>query len=126
MRHPVNVSPLPDDPSLKAWYELCGECDRAFKAWRSAPNPGAWANPKVQASPQLLAFLASCRATGPSPESWRETISEQLLLIRRICTGNRDGTHGEFTPIAPGRIIWPDTTLAAGIDIPATEDVKPL
>jgi hypothetical protein len=62
----------------------------------------------VQESPQLLAFLASCRAAGPSPQEWSRTISEQLLLIRRICTDNKDGTHGEFTPIAPGRIRWED------------------
>lgn len=75
-----------DDPSLVAWFELCRECSGAFERWQCAPNPGAWTNPKIQASPQLLAFLASCRATGPSPEAWRQTISAQLLLIRRICS----------------------------------------
>jgi hypothetical protein len=101
-----------DDWRLKAWHDLCKPCTAAFRQWQCAPNPGAWTNPKVQENPQLLAFLASCRVTGPSPEEWRKTISEQLLLIRRICTDNKDGTHGEFTPIAPGRINW--------------EDVKPL
>lgn len=96
-----------DDWRLKAWHDLCEPCTAAFRQWQCAPNPGAWANPKVQANPQLLAFLASCRVAGPSPEDWSRTISEQLLLIRRICTDNKDGTHGEFTPLPGGhRIDW--------------------
>jgi hypothetical protein len=78
-----------DDPALLAWHELCPPCRVIFERWRDAPNPGAWANPKVQASPHLLAFLASCRATGPSPAAWRETVSWQLLHIRRLCTEGR-------------------------------------
>jgi hypothetical protein len=74
------------DPALLFWDELCPPCEAAFCRWRDAPNPGAWTNPEVQANPQLLAFLASCRVTGPSPQAWRETVSWQLLLIRRICT----------------------------------------
>jgi hypothetical protein len=71
------------------WTDLCAPCQAAFFRWRDAPNPGAWANPKIQANPQLLAFLASCRATGPSPEAWRETVSWQLLHIRKLCTAGR-------------------------------------
>lgn len=74
------------DPAVIGWFELCGECHAMFIKWRDAPNPAAWANPKVQANPHLLAFLASCRATGPSPQDWRDTVSRQLLLIRQICT----------------------------------------
>jgi hypothetical protein len=99
---------MKDDLRIKAWTDLCAPCLAEFERWRDAPNPGAWANPGVQASPQLLAFLASCRATGPSPEAWRETVSFQLLLIRRHCTADEDGTHGAWTPLpAPGKIIWP-------------------
>lgn len=71
---------------LLMWYELCAECTAAFYSWRDAPNPGPWNDPKVQQYPQLMAFLASCRVLGPSPEEWRRTVSWQLMLIRRICT----------------------------------------
>jgi hypothetical protein len=71
---------------LVMWHDLCAECAAGFEAWQCAPNPGNWANPKIQANPQLLAFLASCRVTGPDPQQWRDTISHQLLIIRRICT----------------------------------------
>lgn len=108
---------MKDDLSLKAWFELCEPCTAAFKSWQCAPNPGAWAKPEVQANPQLLAFLASCRVTGPSPQEWAKTISAQLLLIRRICTDNKDGTHGDYTPLpAPGRIIWPKSTEEVSTD----------
>lgn len=99
-----------DDPRLKAWHDLCEPCLASFKRWRDAPNPAAWTKPAVQASPYLLGFLQACRAAGPSPQAWRETVSAQLLLIRRICTDNRDGTHGEYTPLLPPDcIIWPET-----------------
>ena len=94
-----------DDLTIKAWTDLCEPCLASFRKWQCAPNPGAWANPKVQANPALLGFLGACRAAGPSPEAWRQTISEQLLLIRRICTGNKDGTHGEYTPLPGGHRI---------------------
>lgn len=74
------------DPAVIFWTDLCADCRGAFERWRDAPNPGSWANPKIQENPHLMAFLASCRVTGPSPQQWRETISWQLLLIRRICT----------------------------------------
>jgi hypothetical protein len=74
------------DPDVLMWYELCDGCTAAFAKWRDAPNPGPWNNPRVQETPQLMAFLASCRATGPSPQDWSDTVSHQLLLIRRICT----------------------------------------
>lgn len=68
------------------WHDLCAECGEAFRRWQCAPNPGAWTNPRVQANPQLLAFLASCRVTGPDPQQWADTISQQLLAVRRCCT----------------------------------------
>jgi hypothetical protein len=109
MTHPVNAIPerfRRDDGALKFWHDLCGPCTASFKAWQCAPNPGAWANPKIQDNPQLLAFLASCRVAGPSPQEWRETISAQLLLIRRICTDNKDGTHGDYVPFfKPARAV---------------------
>jgi hypothetical protein len=71
---------------LLFWDQLCPACAASFKAWQCAPNPGAWTRPKVQENPQLLAWLASMRVTGPSPQEWRDTISHQLLLIRKICT----------------------------------------
>jgi hypothetical protein len=71
---------------LVFWPDLCTECTAAFRSWQCAPNPGAWANPKVQASPHLLAFLASCRVTGPDPQAWADTISSQLIAVRRCCT----------------------------------------
>jgi len=77
---------------LLMWYELCPPCEAAFYAWRDAPNPGAWTNPKVAENPYLLGFLGACRATGPDPQQWRETVSSQLLLTRRICT-DRHNAH---------------------------------
>lgn len=77
------------DPALLQFFELCPPCDAAFKRWQCAPNPGAWTNPKIQENPQLLAWLASMRVAGPSPQEWRETISWQLLHIRRLCTAGR-------------------------------------
>ena len=77
------------DPAVLMWYDLCPPCLAAFKRWQCAPNPGNWTNPEIQANPQLLAFLASCRVTGPSPEQWRETISWQLLHIRKLCTAGK-------------------------------------
>jgi hypothetical protein len=74
------------DPAVLMWTELCAECTALFFRWRDAPNPGAWANPRIQELPQLMAFLASCRVLGPSPQEWRETVSWQLLGIRRTCT----------------------------------------
>lgn len=74
------------DPSLLFWTDLCAGCRTAFEQWRDAPNPGPWNNPKVQQYPQLLAWLASCRVLGPSPEDWRITVAWQLMLVRRICT----------------------------------------
>lgn len=98
-----------DDWRLKAWHDLCEPCTAAFRAWQCAPNPSPLLRPEVQQYPQLMAFLASCRAGGPSDEAWRETISSQLLTIRRICTDNKDGTHGDYTPVRPpDRIIWPE------------------
>lgn len=73
-------------PGLLMWYELCPPCRKAFEAWRDAPNPAPWANPRVQQYPHLLALLATGGAAGPSPQAWRETVSAQLLLVRRICT----------------------------------------
>lgn len=80
------------DPAVKMWHDLCPPCLAAFEQWRDAPNPGAWANPKIADNPQLLAWLASMRVAGPSPQQWRETISWQLLHIRKLCTA---GKHAE-------------------------------
>lgn len=100
------------DPAVIMWTELCEDCYKMFIKWRDAPNPAAWANPKVQVNPHLLAFLASCRVAGPSPQDWRDTVSRQLLLIRRICTRDHAGTraaeaearraarHGAARPVA--------------------------
>lgn len=74
------------DPAVLMWYELCPEHTRLFSAWRDAPNPGPWNRPEVQRYPQLMAFLASCRVLGPSPQEWAETVAWQLLGIRRDCT----------------------------------------
>lgn len=74
------------DPAVIMWTDLCAECSQDFKTWQSAPNPGAWTNPKIQENPALLGFLGACRAAGPDPQQWRDTISSQLLLLRRICT----------------------------------------
>jgi len=79
------------DPDLLMWYDLCTECRGAFERWRDAPNPGPWNNPRVQQYPQLMAWLASCRVMGPSPEEWRRTVAWQLMLVRRICTDH----HGQ-------------------------------
>lgn len=74
------------DPSILMWTELCADCYAAFIKWRDAPNPANWANPKIADNPALLGFLQACRAAGPSPQDWRDTVSHQLLLIRKICT----------------------------------------
>lgn len=86
---------------LRMWYDLCPACWAAFQQWRDAPNPGPWNNPEVQKYPQLMAFLAGCRVTGPSPEQWRETVAWQLMLIRRICT---DQQH-EVPQAKPARAV---------------------
>jgi hypothetical protein len=102
-----------DDPSLLAWFELCPPCEAAFYRWRDAPNPGAWTNPKIQANPYLLGFLGACRAAGPSPEAWRETVSWQLLLIRRICTEQHNlaslgyGYEGRVLDYQRSPASWP-------------------
>lgn len=77
------------DPAVLPWHDLCPPCTAAFKRWQCAPNPGAWTNPRVQDNPYLLGFLGACRATGPDPEQWRETISWQLLHIRKLCTAGK-------------------------------------
>lgn len=103
----VNVSPVKDDLRIKAWTDLCDPCLAAFRQWQCAPNPSPRLRPEVQRYPQLVALLDAGGAGGPSPAAWRQTISEQLLLIRRICTGNKDGTHGDYTPLPGGhRIDW--------------------
>lgn len=77
------------DPAVLMWYDLCPPCRGLFERWRDAPNPAPLLDPRVQQYPHLMAFLASCRAGGPSDESWRETVSWQLLHIRRLCTAGK-------------------------------------
>jgi hypothetical protein len=74
------------DPNVLMFYELCAGCTADFKKWQCAPNPANWNNPKIAENPYLLGFLQACRAAGPTPQEWRDTISRQLLLIRQICT----------------------------------------